>query len=159
VRWQFTNTLIRLRALAQPDLYVPDVMKDLTRKAFTPLFRPLGFLHWTNTIPRTTQSAESSLVRCFRLLGRLGCQPNHIVDVGAHRGNWTREALRHFPNAYYTLLEPHTWLRADIEELLSLNPKVQWHNVTVGKSEGVLALTVAVDRSSSHISTDEAREL
>ena len=32
--------------------------------------------------------------------------PRHIIDVGANHGKWTRTALRFFPNARYTLVEP-----------------------------------------------------
>lgn len=42
----------------------------------------------------------------FSCLVRLGFQPRQIVDVGANRGNWTRTALRYFPEARYTLFEP-----------------------------------------------------
>ena len=33
-------------------------------------------------------------------------KPKHIVDVGANRGYWTKEVMKIFPNAYYTLFEP-----------------------------------------------------
>jgi FkbM family methyltransferase len=153
VRWQLAKTRFRLRQVAQLEAYVPEMMKELPRKALGPLVRPLGFLHWT--IASRKVPAESPLTQCFQLLRRLGCQPNHIVDVGAHHGNWTRQALRYFPDAYYTLVEPHTWMRADVEDLLTTNPKVQWHNVAAGKSEGVLALTLPADSSSFYVSSKE----
>lgn len=42
----------------------------------------------------------------FECLVRLGFTPKHIVDVGANRGDWTRTALRYFPQAQYTVFEP-----------------------------------------------------
>jgi hypothetical protein len=42
----------------------------------------------------------------FLLLKCRGFSPNHIVDVGANHGYWTRTALKYFPDAYYTLIEP-----------------------------------------------------
>ena len=39
----------------------------------------------------------------FTLLKRLGFAPKHILDIGANRGLWTREAIKFFPDARYTL--------------------------------------------------------
>ncbi|CAE7505673.1 unnamed protein product [Symbiodinium natans] len=36
---------------------------------------------------------------------RLGFEPRHIVDVGAHVGNWTRDAREVFPSADFLLIE------------------------------------------------------
>ena len=41
-------------------------------------------------------------------------QPKHIVDIGANHGTWTREALIHFPNSHYTLIEPQYWLKSSL---------------------------------------------
>ena len=55
----------------------------------------------------------------FLLLKRRGFSPNHIVDVGANHGYWTRAALKYFPDAYYTLIEPQEYLRENVEDLLA----------------------------------------
>jgi hypothetical protein len=46
----------------------------------------------------------------FNNLKSMGFIPKHIVD-GANHGTWTREVITHFPDAYYTLLEPQNWLK------------------------------------------------
>jgi len=43
----------------------------------------------------------------FSLLKERGFAPKHIMDIGANHGNWTRTALKYFPDAYYTLVEQH----------------------------------------------------
>lgn len=42
----------------------------------------------------------------FECLVRLQFDPKHVIDVGANRGDWTRMAMRYFPNAQFTLFEP-----------------------------------------------------
>src|SRR5690348_77183 len=41
----------------------------------------------------------------FGLIQRNGLRPKHLVDAGANHGTWTREALKFFPDADYTLIE------------------------------------------------------
>jgi hypothetical protein len=56
----------------------------------------------------------------FGLLDRLRFKASHIVDVGANQGNWTRTAVRYFPQALYTLVEPQQHLRASVQDLALL---------------------------------------
>lgn len=42
----------------------------------------------------------------FGCLMQLGFTPQNVVDVGANRGNWSRTAMRYFPDAQFTLFEP-----------------------------------------------------
>jgi len=62
------------------------------------------------------------------------------VDVGAFRGAGTRSALRFFPNAYYSLIEPQEGL-VKHPELLT-NPRVAVHNVAAGPRAGTMKFTV-----------------
>jgi FkbM family methyltransferase len=75
-------------------------------------------------------------------------QPKHIVDIGANHGTWTREALIHFPNSYYTLIEPQYWLKSSIQDIIDANPKVQFHAFGAGEKEGKFMFTI-VDRDDS----------
>ena len=54
----------------------------------------------------------------FPLLKRFGFDPKHVLDVGANRGNWTRTALKYFPHAAYTLVEPQGELKVYIQDLV-----------------------------------------
>lgn len=53
----------------------------------------------------------------YTILKELSFNPDHIVDVGANHGSWTRETLKHFPSAYFTLLEPQYWLKKSFQDL------------------------------------------
>jgi FkbM family methyltransferase len=92
----------------------------------------------------------------FTLVKRHGFAPRRILDVGANRGNWTREALRHFPDAEFVLVEPQDQLKAHVADLLAANPRLRWINAGASDQPGRLALTVAPrDDSSSFILTPE----
>ncbi|HEY9167872.1 MAG TPA: FkbM family methyltransferase [Lutibacter sp.] len=78
----------------------------------------------------------------------MGFYPNHIVDVGANHGTWTREALKYFPDAHYTILEPQEWLKASFQDILDTNHKVQFYPVGAGAKEGSFQFTI-VDRDDS----------
>jgi FkbM family methyltransferase len=54
--------------------------------------------------PAETFSHQTSLSR----LKKIGFEPQVIYDVGAHRGGWTREALKIFPNAEFILFEANS---------------------------------------------------
>lgn len=104
---------------------------------------------------------RSPLQDCFHALQRIGFHPSHIVDVGANHGGWTRLALRYFPDAHYTLLEPQAWLKDSVEDLLKANPNIHWHSVGAGEEAGTLKFTLAEhdDSSSFRFSPEEARKL
>jgi FkbM family methyltransferase len=70
--------------------------------------------------------AADSLSIFFTLLKNLNFNPGYIVDIGANRGNWTRVALRFFPDARYTLVEPQEFLKEYVADLLDRNPKIEW---------------------------------
>jgi FkbM family methyltransferase len=79
----------------------------------------------------------------FLALKGLGFDPRHVIDVGANRGNWTRQAVKFFPNAYYTLIEPQDDLRSYSEDLFKRSHGIQWVNCGVADREGTLAFTVS----------------
>jgi FkbM family methyltransferase len=75
----------------------------------------------------------------FDCLVRLGYNPQHIVDVGANRGGWTRTALRYFPNACYSLFEPQQELLQDTD--LVKNSKVRIHFCGAGPVTSTMKLS------------------
>jgi FkbM family methyltransferase len=92
----------------------------------------------------------------FALLVRMGFAPKHILDVGANRGLWTREALKFFPEARYTLVEPQDQLKAHLQDLLASGAKIQWINAGASDRAGTLVLTIAAnDGSSTFLMTPE----
>ena len=95
-----------------------------------------------------TNKKDYLLFNFYNTLKQFNFYPKHIVDIGANHGTWTREALQHFPEAYYTLLEPQHWLKASFQDILEVNPKVQFYPVGAGEQEGAFQFTI-VDRDDS----------
>lgn len=85
----------------------------------------------------------------FALLKRHGFAPKHILDIGANRGMWTREAIKFFPEARYTLVEPQDELNTNIEDLLERGFKIQWINAGASDRPGTLPFTIAASDGSS----------
>ena len=84
----------------------------------------------------------------FESLLRIGCNPSHIVDVGANRGNWTRTAMKYFPNARYTMFEPQEQMRLEVADLL-IHPAVEFHCMGAGPVNSTMKLTQH-ERDDSH---------
>src|SRR5580658_7610828 len=95
----------------------------------------------------------------FILLKRFGFAPKHILDIGANKGLWTREALRFFPGARYTLVEPQDDLKIHIEDLLEEGYKIQWVNAGASDRPGTLPFTITNrdDSSTFALTTEQAR--
>jgi len=97
-----------------------------------------------------------SLILFFLALKGLGFAPKHIIDVGANRGDWTRQAVRFFPHAHYTLIEPQDHLKPCIQDLLKRGHSIKWVNLGVGDQAGTMAFTLSSrDDSSSFVTTQE----
>jgi FkbM family methyltransferase len=103
--------------------------------------------------------ASEGLSPFFALLKRSGFAPKHILDVGANRGLWTREALKFFPDARYTLVEPQDRLKSYIQDLLDGGYKIQWINAGASDKSGTLPFTISHrdDSSTFDLSEEQAR--
>lgn len=84
----------------------------------------------------------------YETLKKINFQPNHILDIGANHGSWTRKALEYFPQAYYSLFEPQYWMKESVKDLLNSNKKIQFYGVGVNDVEGSFKFTI-VDRDDS----------
>jgi len=95
----------------------------------------------------------------FSLLAEIGFVPNHIIDVGANHGSWTRTALNYFPDAHYSLLEPQKWLEAYVKDLMDSNSKIRFFPCGAGSTSGTFKFTVTSRDDSSNflISTVDAK--
>jgi FkbM family methyltransferase len=87
----------------------------------------------------------------------VGFAPRHIVDVGANKGIWTREAIKFFPTASYTLVEPQNHLRKHIQDLIDAGYKLHWINLGVSDKSGRLPFHVSVRDDSSSFVREWAR--
>jgi FkbM family methyltransferase len=104
--------------------------------------------------------ASDGLDPFFALLKRLGFEPKYILDIGANRGMWTREALKFFPNARYTLVEPQDYLKAHIQDLVESGSKIQWINAGASDRSGTMAFTISHrdDSSTFALTEEQARD-
>jgi FkbM family methyltransferase len=90
------------------------------------------------------------------LLKRYGFNPEHVVDVGANKGTWTRRAVQFFPDAQYTLVEPQDHLKIHIQDLVESGCKISWINAGVSDTPGILPFTISYrDDSSTFLSLPE----
>ena len=105
----------------------------------------------TNVAAGPSHGLETSF---FPLLQRFGFTPRHIVDVGANRGYWTRLALKYFPDAEYTLVEPQDHLKYYIQDLVARGFRITWISAGCGDRLGTLPLIVSPrDDSSTFVLT------
>jgi FkbM family methyltransferase len=112
-------------------------------------------------IRRQEETAPSEgLEPFFALIKKLGFAPKHIIDVGANQGQWTRTAIKYFPEAQYTLVEPQDHLKSYIKDLVDEGYKIQWIHAGAGNAAGTLPFTVAQrdDSSTFALSEEEARK-
>lgn len=92
----------------------------------------------------------------FALLKARGFAPKHIIDVGANRGVWTRAAVKSFPNAQYTLVEPQDNLKIYVQDLFDAGYKIRWINAGASDRSGTLPFTISYrDDSSTFTLTEE----
>jgi FkbM family methyltransferase len=128
-------------------------MKNTLKRATKSAFAALGLeVHRTST---PCETANYGLDNFFPLLRRLGLKPRHIVDVGANHGSWTRRAIRYFPSAAYTLIEPQANLKAHIQDLIDQGHKITWISAGCSNEPGQLQLMLSLrDDSSTFIQED-----
>ena len=114
-----------------------------------PIVTRLGYIKNVDNKSKENKSDKNNLLETFFLnLIKMGLNPKHIVDVGANHGTWTRETLKYFPDAYYTLLEPQEWLKPSLQDLLDVNNKISFNGVGAGAESGSFSFTI-LDRDDS----------
>jgi FkbM family methyltransferase len=88
-----------------------------------------------------------------------GLAPTHIVDVGAHKGDWSRVAHRVWPRARFTLIEPQVEMRPYIEAFTA-HASARWIQAGAADTVGEATLTVNPDPTSSTfaLTAEEAAE-
>ena len=130
-------------------------LKNLIRRYFLTLFDSVAFrLGYTKKEMPISESIAKHIHKndllstFFNIIKSVPFLPEHIMDIGANHGTWTREALKVFPNAKFTLLEPQEKLKASINDLLVSHPKITFHAVGAGKKAGIFKFTI-VDRDDS----------
>jgi FkbM family methyltransferase len=125
-------------------------MKKFFKKVLLRLFHPFALrLGYAKPNKKGYSYAKDSLLDNFySVLIKVNFIPQHIVDVGANHGTWTRATLEYFPDASYTLLEPQSWMRESIEDLMEIKKKISFYGIGAGKKKGSFKFTL-VDRDDS----------
>src|SRR5207248_11257175 len=104
---------------------------------------------------RLANAPKDELTSFFEAIQRAGFTPRQIVGVGANHGNWTRAAIRFFPEAHYTLVEPQDHLRIHIQDLIARGSKIRWVNAAVGHRLDTLPFSIASRDITSSFATTE----
>jgi FkbM family methyltransferase len=90
----------------------------------------------------------------YRLASR-GFRPQHIIDVGANKGNWSRRIHAVFPECTFTMIEPQREMQPQLDALCRKVPGSRWICAGAGAVRGQLALTVNPDTVSSSFTPSE----
>lgn len=124
-------------------------IKKIAVKLFNPIASKLGYVKGQKIVYASNPFQKKSLLETFfENIKTMGFLPKHIIDVGANHGTWTRETLKYFPEAYYSLIEPQEWLKSSIQDVLDVNPKVSFYPFGAGDKSGSFMFTI-VNRDDS----------
>ncbi|MBI4969614.1 MAG: FkbM family methyltransferase [Rhodospirillales bacterium] len=82
---------------------------------------------------------------------RNGLTPKSILDIGAGRGEFTRQALNHFPDAGILMVEPLVEFAPALSALATGRPKVRLANLVASDRAGTVRLNVHPDLFGSSI--------
>lgn len=134
------------------------MIKRLFHQVFSPIARRAGYQRIATMKP-TGKRKDALLMEFYETLSHAGFQPQHIVDVGANHGHWTRLARSVFPDARITMVEPQAWLQPRFQDLLDKDPGIRFFPVGCGKASGTFTFTIAErdDSSTFRLSAEEAR--
>lgn len=88
-----------------------------------------------------------------------GFNCNHILDVGAHRGHWSSMAVKTFPNARITLIEPQVEMEAGLAAFCATHKNCSYVLAGAGPEPGNSALTIWDDLAGSSFLPIEKDEL
>ncbi|HLS31222.1 MAG TPA: FkbM family methyltransferase [Flavobacteriaceae bacterium] len=128
-------------------------MKKLINKLFGKLgYRIINLGHYQ----LKTQSQKELLLNNFwQILKRLDYTPRVIVDIGAHKGSWTRIAMLHYPKSQYILIEPQQELKEFFRDLTN-QENVTYLPIGIGSKNEEMDFTHHdFDHSSSFIYSEE----
>lgn len=115
--------------------------------------------HFGYRVVRCDSTPKADLDMFCKHISACGFDPQHILDVGANKGNWSREVKKTFANAAFTLIEPQNEMRLLLDQFCNETPGARWLNVGAGAEMGELELTLFPDTVSTSfaISADQAQ--
>jgi FkbM family methyltransferase len=134
-----------------------NIIKNIIYKVIKPIALKVGFQKIDTSLVHNKENLLNNLFMNFK---SIGFNPQHIIDIGANHGTWTREVLKYDTNSYFTLIEPQNWLRKSFQDLLDSNNKIKYLPVGAGKKNGSFKFTI-MDRDDScsfKFSEEEAKD-
>jgi FkbM family methyltransferase len=129
-------------------------MRRVLSAAGRRLGRPLGWRDGDR--PAAAAGPRGDLPGFLAALAGRGFAPRHVLDVGAHRGDWCRAAYDAFPGARFTLVEPQTDLGPDLERFCAQTPGARSIAAGAAAAPGTAPLTGFADRGASSFLPGEA---
>lgn len=106
-------------------------------------------------ISHLSKFPKGNLVATFRNLAKRGFEPTHIVDVGANKGRWSRDARKVYPDAAFTLIEPQREMARYLDKFCEGYDNCRWIEAGAGDKSGELTFTVCPDTVSSSFAVTE----
>ena len=94
-------------------------------------------------------SRRATLRASMKLAADLGLRPRTVVDVGAARGDWSREVARIWPDASFLLVEPLVENEAPLVRLCTELHDAQYVIAAVSAFRGAKAMNVHLDLDGS----------
>jgi FkbM family methyltransferase len=135
-------------------------MKQLVQKLFGKLgysIRRTSTLHGHN--PGSITRPIGVLDLFLEDIRARGFMPRGIIDVGAHRGDWTRLALSIFPKTPVIMIEPQDEMEVILSELARTTPECYFVKAGAGREPGELVQTIWDDHAGSSFLPPENAEL
>ncbi len=99
--------------------------------------------------------AHALRMRLFKQLASKGFNPAHIIDVGAHKASWSRDAQKIFPGSSYTLIEPQVEMKPYLDRFCSDVKNSRWILSGAGAENGEMPFTIAENSDGSTFTISE----
>ncbi len=125
-------------------------MKQVVKK----IFNYFGF-----ELVKLSSEGVGSMDVLLKALKARGLSCTSIFDVGANKGNWSKMAKHHFPNADYLLIEPLAEMAGVLKELCAANETFTFIEVAVGSQDGESVITIWDDMVGSSLLPKQEAEL
>jgi FkbM family methyltransferase len=94
---------------------------------------------------RRNSNCIGEMTSFLRRLQQQGLAPTTILDVGAHKAEWSRDAHKVFPGAKFILIEPQVEMLPYLKAFCSESKGSRWELVGAGPSECEMVLNVWQD--------------
>jgi FkbM family methyltransferase len=116
-------------------------MKRLLARLVNSALRPLD-MHLLPGWELRALKTNNPRLELFLRLSKRGFRPTHVVDVGAHKGQWSLDAHRVFPDCAFTLVEPLAEMKPYLDRACRELKRAKWVVAGAGEANGTLEFTV-----------------